>query len=60
MDAMKCKDCKWHDDWTWVCFNAYSNERADITDENFGCKHWEDKRNEGNSIKPDSDSESKS
>lgn len=26
-----CKACKYHDDYTWVCFNADSPKCADIT-----------------------------
>lgn len=37
-----CKTCKYHDNFTWVCFNGDSVYRADFTDNMFVCKEWED------------------
>ncbi len=34
-----CKGCKWHDDFTWACFNGESPYRADFV--NDGCEHYE-------------------
>ena len=39
----QCKTCKYHDDWTWVCFNPESKYRADFTDDSYVCDCWEDK-----------------
>ena len=36
-----CKTCAYRDDWTWVCFNGDSENRADIMQENFVCNCWE-------------------
>lgn len=38
----KCKNCKYHDDFTWACFNSNSPYRADFTDNEFvcGCYEW--------------------
>lgn len=41
-----CKSCKWHDDFTAVCFNGDSEYRADFTDDDESCPKWE---NNGNS-----------
>ena len=38
-----CGTCAYHDDWTWVCFNPESNDRADFTDEIHVCDCWEEK-----------------
>ena len=39
----KCEICKYHDDFTWVCFNPESDRRADITDKNDWCEEWEER-----------------
>lgn len=31
-----CKDCKWHDEFTYVCFNGDSKHCADFV--NCGCE----------------------
>ena len=36
----QCKTCKYHDDWTWVCFNPESDDRADFTDNEYMCPQW--------------------
>lgn len=38
-----CEFCKWHDDFSWVCFNGESEECAGVTNNNFVCDKWEDK-----------------
>lgn len=35
-----CATCAYHDDWTWVCFNPDSDDRADFTDETYVCDCW--------------------
>lgn len=35
-----CKNCAYHDDWTWVCFNPEADDRADFTDSDHGCNCW--------------------
>lgn len=42
-DPPNCKNCKWHDDFSCVCSNGYSDECADFTDNNFYCEYWEEK-----------------
>lgn len=42
----KCKTCKWHDDFSWVCSNGLSDEVADFTDNEMHCRHWEAKDGE--------------
>lgn len=39
----KCQNCAYHDDWTWVCFNGESEERASVTNNDFVCDKWEEK-----------------
>jgi hypothetical protein len=41
----RCRTCKWHDDFTAVCSNPSSDQRADFTDADFVCECWE-RRNE--------------
>lgn len=41
-----CKSCKWHDEFTWACFNGSSPDRADFTDDMHFCGEWEAKENE--------------
>lgn len=36
-----CCSCRWHDAFSWVCFNGLSERRADITDPEDNCKEWE-------------------
>lgn len=36
----KCKTCKWHDDFSWVCFNGDSENVADFTDNEDSCKEY--------------------
>ena len=38
-----CETCAYHDDFSWVCFNGYSEMRADVTNNDFVCDKWEDK-----------------
>ncbi len=40
-DVRKCENCKYHDDFTWVCFNGNSENRANFTDNCDFCKEWE-------------------
>lgn len=40
-NVKRCKTCKWHDDFSWVCSNGLSDEVADFTDNDMSCKHWE-------------------
>lgn len=46
MNKRNCKNCKWHDDFSWACFNGNSLYCADFTDEDFSCDCHE--FNEGN------------
>ena len=41
--VFKCKTCKWHDDFSWVCANGDSQEVADFTDNEYGCSCWEER-----------------
>lgn len=36
----KCKTCNFWEPFNAVCFSAYSDERGDITDRNYGCDSW--------------------
>lgn len=36
-----CFTCKWHDGFSWVCYNGLSECRADFTDPDDVCKEWE-------------------
>lgn len=36
-----CAECKWHDSFSWVCFNGLSKQAAGITDPEDYCKEWE-------------------
>ena len=40
----KCETCKYHDDFSWVCVNGLSENRADFTDENDWCDKWEERK----------------
>lgn len=44
-EEQNCKNCNYHDDFSGVCFNGRSVHRADFTDNDFVCKHWE--KNDG-------------
>lgn len=36
---MSCEGCRWHDSFTWVCFNGYSEHVADFV--NKGCRLYD-------------------
>lgn len=35
-----CGTCKWHDDFSWACFNGDSENCADFTDPEDSCPFW--------------------
>lgn len=37
----KCKNCKHHDDFSWVCSNADSSYVGDFTNDEDWCSHFE-------------------
>lgn len=41
-----CSNCKWHDRFSWVCYNGLSERRANFTDPEDVCKEWEKRENE--------------
>lgn len=41
MISKSCETCKWHDEFTWACFNGDSEKRADFTDNEDVCESWE-------------------
>lgn len=41
-----CSTCAWHDDFSWVCFNGNSENRADFTDPEDSCLAWEERKDE--------------
>ena len=43
MKEKGCKNCRKHDDFTWVCFNGDSKYCADFTGSEFYCEFWEGK-----------------
>lgn len=36
-----CCTCRWHEGYTWVCFNGDSPNCADFTDPEDTCECWE-------------------
>ena len=36
----RCGTCAYHDDFSWVCFNPDSENRADFTNPRHGCNCW--------------------
>lgn len=45
-ETPSCSTCKWHDGFSWVCFNGLSEHRADFTDPEDCCEKWEKRENE--------------
>lgn len=43
MEEKCCKNCRRHDDFTWVCFNGDSEYCADFTEPECYCEFWERK-----------------
>jgi hypothetical protein len=41
-----CKNCRKHDDFTWVCFNGDSEYCADFTEPECCCEFWKEKKME--------------
>ena len=44
MPTELCRNCKYHDSFSWVCFNGNSPKRADFTDNDDSCEEWENDR----------------
>lgn len=42
MKSKCCVGCKWHEEWTWACFNGDSPYCADFV--NCGCPLYEEKK----------------
>lgn len=42
MKSECCVGCKWHEEWTWACFNGDSPYCADFV--NCGCPLYEEKK----------------
>ena len=36
-----CANCKWHDEFSWVCFNGDSPNVAGFTQQEDSCDKWE-------------------
>lgn len=41
-----CCNCRWHESYTWVCFNGLSLNCTDVTDVEDSCEHWERRTDE--------------
>lgn len=41
-----CCNCRWHEEYTWVCFNGLSLNCTDVTDVEDNCEHWEKRTDE--------------
>lgn len=41
MNNKSCRNCKWHDDFSWVCFNGHSPYRGDFINADFLCDYYE-------------------
>lgn len=39
----KCRNCKWHDEFSHVCFSGDSPRRADFTDNDYGCGYYKER-----------------
>ena len=46
MEEKCCKNCRRHDDFTWVCFNGVSEYCADFRCLDDSCECWEGVNNE--------------
>ena len=46
MNEKSCKNCRRHDDFTWVCFNGDSKYCADFTEPVCFCEFWVEKKME--------------
>lgn len=40
--------CRWHEGYTWICFNGESPNCADMTDPEATCECWEARTEENN------------
>jgi len=34
-----CCNCRWHEEYTWACFNGLSLNCTDVTDVEDSCEH---------------------
>lgn len=41
-----CCTCRWHERYTWVCFNGLSLNCTNVTDVEDSCEHWEERTEE--------------
>ena len=46
MEEKCCKNCRKHDDFTWVSFNGDSEYCADFTEPECCCEFWKEKKME--------------
>ena len=46
MEEKCCKNCRRHDDYTWVCYNGVSEYCADFRCLDDSCECWEGVNNE--------------
>ena len=43
MNDKCCRTCKYHDDFTWACFNGDSVRKGDYTHaDHYVCDEWEE------------------
>lgn len=45
---MECLNCKWHEAFSWACFNGDSPYVADFTNPEMVCDVWEKREDEPN------------
>lgn len=46
MPDKTCSTCKWHEHFSWVCFNFRSEYAADSTDPEDSYSEWKDAHHE--------------
>jgi len=47
MHTEKCESCKYHDSFSWVCFNGDSPNVADFTDNEDYCNEYVGREDRG-------------
>lgn len=41
-----CRNCEWHDGFTWFCFNDESGRKTHFTDIEYSCDKWKGKNDD--------------
>jgi hypothetical protein len=50
-DLKTCRHCRWHEEFTWACFNGDSEYCADFTNDEDSCPCWEARKEDDDDLR---------